>query len=99
MSSVTAIATAGLGAALTHLGASAHNVANALTPGFHRQTVSQQTQSGGGVTAVLGTALDVGVDLATDLIAGAAAVYAFKAGVQVVKAADEVIGTLIDIVV
>lgn len=42
MSSLTSIAQSGLQAAQARLGAAAHNVANAQTPDFRRQTVTAQ---------------------------------------------------------
>ncbi|MDH5205818.1 MAG: flagellar basal body protein, partial [Hylemonella sp.] len=51
MSSASAIAQTGLNVAQQRLDASAHNVANLQTPGFHRQQVQQQTVAPQGVQA------------------------------------------------
>lgn len=51
MSSLTSIAQSGLQAAQTRLSAAAHNVANAQTPGFRRQTVTAQAVAPAGNVA------------------------------------------------
>ena len=76
---------------------SAHNIANAVTPAFRRQLVAQQEQAGGGVSASVTQAEDVGSDLATDVVQQMTALYAFRANLRTVQVEHEVLGTLLDI--
>lgn len=98
MASLSSIASSGLQAAQLRLGASAHNVANLDTPGFRRQTVELQAQpQQGGVRASLGRAQGEGASsLETDAVEQLAATYAFQANLQVLKAADRTLGSLLD---
>lgn len=96
MASLTSISLSGMAAAQARLGASAHNIANAMTPDFRRQTVAASEQADGGVSTTLGRTAGPGEDLATDLVTQREALYAFKANLRVVQTADAMLGALLD---
>ena len=96
MNSLTGIALSGLQAAQQELGASAHNIANAQTPGFRRQGVVQETEALGGVRTRFATAVVEGDALAEDLVAQMSAALEFKANLRVLKTHDQLLGTLLD---
>jgi flagellar hook-associated protein FlgK len=95
MTALSSIASSGLQVAQLRLDASAHNVANMNTPGFKRQSVAQQAQPGGGVSAAVQTAPDAGTGLEQDAVEQLSATYAFKASLQILKTADRMLGTLL----
>ena len=106
--SVSSIGLSGMRAAQTQLDTTAHNVANAQTPGFRRQTVTQTAQAGlGGVTAQITqppqAANSSGANggdfgkLAEDMVTQHTAVYSFAANLRTVEAEDRMLGTLLDI--
>ena len=103
-SSAATIGLSGMRAAQQRLDTSAHNVANALTPGFQRQVVTQSAQPGlGGVDAqtgrASGTASAGGGDfdhLAEDMVAQRMSVYSFAANLRTVETQDRVLGALLD---
>jgi flagellar basal body rod protein FlgB len=103
-SSATAIGLSGMRAAQQRLDTSAHNVANALTPGFQRQVVTQTAQPGlGGVDTQTGRASETasagGGDfghLAEDMVAQRMSVYSFAANLRTVETQDRVLGALLD---
>lgn len=97
MSAVTAIALSGVQAAATRMDAAAHNVANAQTPGFHRQTVQQRSQEHQGVLTSVGQAQEVGPDLAADLVAQKAASYQYKANLRSIQTENQMMGSLLDL--
>lgn len=96
MNALSGIALSGLQAAQQKLGASAHNIANAQTPGFRRQLVVQQAEAQGGVRTQLATAPAEGNALADDLVAQMSAALEFKANLRVLKTHDRLLGTLLD---
>ena len=96
MASLTSISLSGMAAAQARLGTSAHNIANAMTPDFRRQTVEASAQAEGVVSTTLGRAGVPGEDLATDLVTQREALYAFKANLRVVQTADAMLGALLD---
>ncbi|MEO8152989.1 MAG: flagellar basal body rod protein [Rhizobacter sp.] len=96
MKSITSIASSGMNVAMLTMGVSAHNIANAVTPAFRRQLVAQQEQSGGGVSASVTQADEVGSDLAADAVQQITALYVFKANLRTVQVQNEMLGTLID---
>ncbi len=96
MPSLTSISLSGMAAAQARLGTSAHNIANAMTTDFHRQTVTASEQADGGVSTTLGRAAGPGENLATDLVTQREALYAFKANLRVVQTADAMLGALLD---
>lgn len=97
MSSLAAIASTGLQAAQLRLDASAHNVANLNTPGFHRQTVEQQAEPAqGGVRASVERAQQEGASLEADLVDQLSATYSFAANLQVLRTHERMAGALLD---
>jgi flagellar hook-associated protein FlgK len=96
MNSIASIALSGLQAAQTRLGSSAHNIANALTPGFRRQVVAQQSVEGGGVSTSIQRSPVVGDALAEDLVALKLARHLFTANLKVLRTQDQMLGTLLD---
>lgn len=96
MNSLSSIALSGLQATQLRLVASAHNVANAQTPRFHRQLVLQQAQADGGVDTRLATSPLEGDALAEDLVAQISAAIEFKAHLRLLKTHDALLGTLLD---
>jgi flagellar hook-associated protein FlgK len=97
MNAIMSIGLSGMDAAMRQLGASAHNIANAQTPGFRRQIVLQQTQGEGGVGTSLTQAAQPGERLAEDLVQQMSASYSFKANLRVVQTQDQLLGSLLDI--
>lgn len=93
------------------LDSSSHNIANANTAGFQPQEVNFQEASGGGVvvnisqngsiasgsSANKATNEASGTDLATELVNSIQYKAGFDFSAQIVKTADKVLGTLIDI--
>lgn len=97
MNTVSSIGLSGLNAARARLDVASHNIANAQTPGFTRQTVTQQTQRSGGVEAEVTQAAAPGAELATDLVHQMAASYAFKANLKTIETDRRMMGTLLDL--
>ena len=95
MSTIQGIAQSGLEAASTRVNVSAHNVANALTPGFRPVAVATEERLEGGVearivpndpqvesrldAAALGYGAASGTDLATELVSQMAASASYRA--------------------
>lgn len=96
MDPVSSTALSGLQAAQTRLSAAGHNIANAATPGFRRQTVDSSARPAGGVTTTLRTADVPGEDLASDVVGLVEAKHAFGANLQVFRAQDAMMGSLLD---
>lgn len=96
MNPVSSIALSGLQAAQLRMASSAHNVANAVTPGFRRQLVVQQTVPQGGVAATIERAPTQGDALAEDLVALKLAQHLFTANLKVLRTQDRMLGTLLD---
>lgn len=96
MNSVSSIALSGLQAAQTRLGSAAHNIANALTPGFRRQLVAQQSVEGGGTGTSIQRSPVVGDALAEDLMMLKLAQHLFTANLEVLRTQDQMLGTLLD---
>jgi flagellar hook-associated protein FlgK len=96
MNAISSIALSGLHAAQTRLGSSAHNIANAVTPGFRRQVVAQQTAPNGGVTTTIERAPEQGDALAEDLVSLKLARHLFTANLKVMRTQDQMLGTLLD---
>jgi flagellar hook protein FlgE len=97
LSSTTVIALSGMQAAQQRLGSASHNIANSSTDGFKRKLASSQPQEGGGVLVTLSQAAEAGPSLAEDVVAQRIALYEFKANMQTFKAAQEMLGSLLDI--
>lgn len=96
VSSVTSVSA--MNAAQARLDASAHNVANAQTPGFQRERVVAGEQAEGGVTVSVTRepAQPSGTELATDLVEQLAARNAFLANLATFRTQDRMAGALID---
>lgn len=101
----TTIGLSGMRAAQRNLDSSAHNIANAQTPGFQRQTVEQTAQAGlGGVnTEIRQVPLaqaeqngDGFAHLADDLVGQRMSLYNFAANLKTVQTQDDMLGTLLD---
>lgn len=96
MNSIALVALSGMNAASAALGTSAHNIANAQTPGFRRQSTVQTAVPDGGVTVSVTQATEPGESLAEDVVTQIAAVYSFKANVLTLKTQDRMLGSLLD---
>ncbi len=96
MPSTFAVTVTGLRAAQSALDAAGHNIANLATPGFRRQQVVASSTPEGGVTTSLRQAVSAGAALEADLVGVLQAKGAFVANLQVFKAADRMLGTLLD---
>jgi len=95
MNNALSIARTGLFAATLRLDSAAYNIANAMTPGMRRQQVVLQTQPEGGVAATLAQAPQAGEGLATDIVEQHLALYSFQAQLQIIKAHDRMVGSLL----
>lgn len=98
MPSISSIGSSGLQAAQLRLDASANNVANMNTPGYRRTVVAQQEAAdSAGVQASIQREEDAqGVALEKEAVEQMSATYAFKANLQTLKTADEMMGSLLD---
>ena len=97
MASLSSIGISGLQAAQLRLDSSAHNVANLNTPGFKRQTVTQQDAPNlAGTRTRLGKAREEGVTLEGEVVEQMSASHAFKANLQTLKTQDDMLGSLLD---
>jgi flagellar hook-associated protein FlgK len=96
MNTLTSIAVSGMNAAQTQLQASANNIANLNTEGYHREEVAQSEQPQGGVSASLVRASQAGSDLESDVVTQLQAKNAFLANLAVFKTDKKMKGTLLD---
>lgn len=97
MASLSSIGISGLQAAQLRLDSAAHNVANLNTPGFKRQTVTQQDAPNlAGTRTRLDKASQEGVALEGEVVEQMSASYAFKANLQTLKTQDDMLGSLLD---
>lgn len=96
MSALSAIALSGMRASQTRLEASAHNVANLATEGFHRQQVIQQSRGAGGVDAAVVRADAPGSALEADMVEQVQAGHAFLASLSIFRTHDRMLGRLLD---
>jgi len=97
MNSISSIALSGLQGSQLRVASAGHNIANALTPGFHRQLVQQQAVEGGGVATTIERSPVEGDALAEDLVALKLGEHLFKANLQVLRTRDRMVGTLLDV--
>lgn len=97
MSSIANTARSGMEAAMTQLGASAHNVANLATPDFRRQRVEQQAVPGAGVRASVDRSDLEGVNLEEEVVNQLQAKHGFLANLAVFKTYDQMAGALLDL--
>lgn len=96
MNSLASIALSGLQGAQWRVASAGHNIANALTPGFHRQPVAPQSVAGGGVATAIERSPVAGDALAEDLVALKLGEHLFKANLLVLRTHDRLLGTLLD---
>jgi flagellar hook protein FlgE len=96
MNALASIALSGLNAAQLRLSSSAHNIANAQTPGFHRLLVAQQSAADGGVAASVVSSPVEGAALADDLVEQMSASLQFKANLRLLRTEHQLLGTLLD---
>jgi len=97
MTLMSSIAQSGMNAAQSSLDASAWNVANSDTPGSRRQqAVPVTAAAGAGVSVTLSQAAQAGPAMMTDVLGLSQALGAFMANLAVFKAADRMVGTLVD---
>lgn len=97
MNSIASIALSGMTAASTSLASSAHNIANAQTPGFRRQLTARASLPEGGVSVSLTQAAVPGEALAEDIVQQMVARHAFEANVLTLKTQDRMLGSLLDV--
>ena len=93
---IEAIALTGIEAGQARLAVAANNIANAVTPGFERQSVIQSAQPGGGTLSRVTAASDNGGSLLDDQVNQLTASYAIQANVFSLKIAHDTLGTLLD---
>ena len=96
MNSLSSIALSGMQAAQAGLQASAHNVANLQTEGFHRQETVQSERPGGGVDTDMRRATLEGSALESDVVAQLQAKNAFLVNLAVFRTADRLAGMWLD---
>lgn len=97
MASLSSIGISGLQTAQWRLDSAAHNVANLNTPGFKRQTVTQEDLPDlGGTRATVAQAPEAGVALEQEVVDQMSATYAFKANLKTIQTQDEILGSLLD---
>lgn len=97
INSLSSVALSGMQAARTQLDASANNIANVNTEGYHRQEVAQTEQPQGGVTAQVKRAAQAGSDLESDVVAQLQGKNAFLANLAVFKTDNKMKGQLLDV--
>lgn len=98
MTSALSIASTGLHAAQLRLESSAHNVANLATPGFQAQGIGQHAIAPLGGVASYPERLPQGeVSLEREAVEQIAVSYAFKANALVLRTADDMLGSLLDV--
>ena len=103
-SSAATIGLSGMRSAQQRLDTSAHNIANAQTPGFQRQTVVSAANSTGGVnTSIRQTAQSQApqgggdfANLAEDVVNQRVSLYNFAANLKTVQTQDDMLGALLD---
>lgn len=95
MTSISSIALSGMHAAQAALDTAAHNVANANTPGFRRQELTQTALAGTGVATAVTRSSTEGPALETDLVGQLQAKNAFLANLAVFKTSDQMAGALL----
>lgn len=96
MMKVLSTAVSGLHAATRRLDTSAHNIANAHTPGFHRHEVKAAARAEGGVDARVERAPREGVSLEQEIVDQIAAAASFKANAKVIGVVERTLGRWLD---
>lgn len=90
--SISAVNTASL-----QIAAAAGNIANATTPGYQSLRVDQATTAGGGV-GVAGVTETGEPDLLDDYVTLMEASASFKLNLKMLKAQNETLGTVLDLI-
>ncbi|WP_369939171.1 flagellar basal body protein [Xanthomonas medicagonis] len=93
----SSIALSGMRAAASGLQVRANNVANLATDGFQRAVPVPQAAAGGGVVGQVQAAGGQGSDLVDDMVGAVSDRTAFQANARVLRAADDSIGSLLDV--
>lgn len=96
MMKVLSTAVSGLQATTRRLDTSAHNIANANTPGFHRHEVKAAARAEGGVDTRVERAPREGVSLEQEIVDQLAAAASFKANAKVIGAVERTLGRWLD---
>ena len=97
MSSALSAAASGLQAASLRLDATAHNLANAHTPGFRRDEVKATARPGSdGVDARIERSAHEGVSLEQEVVDQMTAAVVFKANAKLVSTVDRTLGAWLD---
>lgn len=97
MPSLSSLSLSGMNAAQTRLLASAHNIANLGTDGFHREQVVQSTEAAGGVAASMTRSPVDGSAPEADLVELLQAKNSLLANLAVFRTGDRMMGTLLDV--
>ena len=88
----------GMSAAQARLDVSAHNIANLGTQNFTRQETRQSDSVNGGVNvSLVSGSASVGNNLEADMVEQFQSKSLYQANLTVLKASNDMIGTLIDI--
>jgi len=96
--SIASISLSGTNAAQTRLGATAHNIANLVTPDFRRQQVQQASEPvAGGVVTTPSRAAQPGDALETDVVGALQAKNSFLANLTVFRTQDKMMGALLNV--
>ncbi|MBB5884348.1 hypothetical protein DYQ93_20445 [Xanthomonas sp. LMG 8992] len=93
----SSIALSGMRAAGSGLQVRANNIANLATEGFQRSVPVNQASAGGGVVGQVQQADGQGSDLVDDMVGTLTERTAFQANARVLRAADDSIGSLLDV--
>lgn len=97
MMSALSAAASGLHAATRRLDVSAHNVANAATPGFRRHELRATARpDNGGVDVQVERATREGVSLEQEVVDQIAASAMFKANAKLIATTDRTLGRWLD---
>ncbi|WP_045737920.1 flagellar basal body protein [Xanthomonas sp. MUS 060] len=97
IASSSSIALSGMRAAASGLQVRANNIANLATEGFQRAVPVDQEAAGGGVVSQVQAAGGQGRDMVDDMVGGLSARNAFQANARVLRAADDSLGHLLDV--
>lgn len=89
---------AGLTTSSQQIAASAHNLANAITPGFRPLRTDAVSGSDGSPRVEVRPAGEAGVDLAGEIVGQLGARTRFEASLRVIEAARELRGALVDLI-
>lgn len=96
LSPMSSTSLSGMRIAQAALDASAHNIANLATPGFHRAGVVVADTAAGGATASPTRAAQARHAVASDMVDQLVAKNLFLANLAVFKTSDQLLGTLLD---